>query len=105
MGGNTDATDTAQVAIFIRGISHEYNVTEEMASLVPLKDTTKSRDLHEAVKNMLKRFSLSIVNISGRVTDGAPVMLGKREGLVKLTEDVAIAAPNSCLMKYHCIVH
>ena len=43
--------------------------------------------------------------LSGRVTDGAPVMLGKREGLVKLTEDVAIAAPNSCLMKYHCIVH
>ena len=46
---------------------------------------------------------LSIVNKSGRVTDGAPVMVGKREGFVKLIDD-AIDAQNSCLMKYHCIV-
>ena len=65
MGNSSDATDTAQLAIFIRDIDDKYNVTEEMASLVPLKDTTKSRDLQEAVKNMLMRFSLSTVNISG----------------------------------------
>ena len=54
---------------------------------------------------MLKQFSLSVVKISGKVTDGAAVMVGKREGLVKLIEDNATAAQNSCLMKYHCIVH
>ena len=54
MDDSNDVTDTVQLAIFIRGIDDEYNVTEEMASLVPLKDTTKSRDLYEAVKNMLK---------------------------------------------------
>ena len=32
-------------------------------------------------------------------------MVGKREGLVKLIEDDAIADQNSHLMKYHCIVH
>ena len=32
-------------------------------------------------------------------------MAGEREGLVKLIEDDAIAAPNSHMMKYHCIVH
>ena len=32
-------------------------------------------------------------------------MAGKREGLVKLIDDNAIAAQNPCLMKYHCIVH
>ena len=95
----------AQLAIFISDIDDEYNVTEEMAPLVPLKDTTQSRDLYEAVKNMLKWLSLSIINISGIVTDGALAMVGKREGLAKLTEDNAIAAPNSCLGKYHCIVH
>ena len=51
---STDATDTAQPAIFISGIDDEFNVTEEMASLVPLKDTTKSKDLYEAVKYTLK---------------------------------------------------
>ena len=54
---------------------------------------------------MFKRFSWSIVHISDIVTDGAPVMAGKREGLLKVTEDDAIAAQNSHLMKYHCIVH
>ena len=54
---------------------------------------------------MLKQFSLSVVKISGKVTDGAAVMVGKREGLVKLIEDNAIATQNSHLMKYHCIVH
>ena len=51
---STDATDTAELAIFIQGIDDEYNVTEELASLVPLKDTTESRVLYEAVKSMLK---------------------------------------------------
>ena len=44
MGNSSDATDTAQLAIFIRGVDDEYDVTEEMAALVTLKDTTKSRD-------------------------------------------------------------
>lgn len=42
--------------------------------------------------------------MSGRVTNGAPVMTGKREGLIKLIDD-AIVAQNSCLMKYHWIVN
>ena len=51
---STDATYMAQPAIFIGGTDDEYNVTEEMASFVPLKDTTKSLDLYEAVKITLK---------------------------------------------------
>ena len=47
---NTDAM--AQLAIFIRGTNNEYNITEEMVSLVPLKDTTKSLDLCEALKKI-----------------------------------------------------
>ena len=54
MDDGSDATDTAQLAVFIRGIDDKYNVTEEMASFVPLKDTTKSRDLYEAVKKYIK---------------------------------------------------
>ena len=49
MDDSTDATDTAQLVIFIRGNDDEYNVTEEKASLAPLKDKTISRDLYEAI--------------------------------------------------------
>ena len=44
---------------------------------------------------MLKRFSLSIVNVSGIVTDGALTIVGKREWLAKLIKDDAIATQNS----------
>ena len=47
---NTDATDMAQPAIFLRDTDNKYNVTEEMASLVPLKARTKSLD--EVIKKI-----------------------------------------------------
>jgi hypothetical protein len=102
---STDVMDTAQVAIFVRGIDSEFNITEEMASLVPLKDTTKARNLFEAVETTLNKFSLNLVNISGLATDGAPAIVGKKEGLTKLIEDHAILVENKRLMRYHCIVH
>lgn len=46
---STDATDMAQLAVFIIGIDGEYNVTEWLAPLVPLKDTIPSHNLFEAV--------------------------------------------------------
>ena len=55
---------------------------------------------------MLKQFSLSIVNISGIVTEGALETVAQIEGRrVILIEDDAVATQNSHLMKYHCIVH
>jgi hypothetical protein len=58
-----------------------------MASLLPLKDTTKARDLFEVVETTLNKFSLNLVNILGLVTDGASAMVGKKEGLIKLIGD------------------
>jgi len=76
-----------------------------MVYLVLLKDTTKSLYLYEAVKITLMWFSLTFVSISGIASDGALVAVGEKEGLIKLIEDNLIAANNSCLMKYCCIVH
>jgi len=33
--------DTAQVTIFVIGIDNEFNISKEIVSLVPLKDTKK----------------------------------------------------------------
>jgi len=55
----TDATDTAQFAICIRGIDNKYNITEEMASLVLLKDTTKSHHYKE-VKKYIKAIYINL---------------------------------------------
>jgi len=43
-------SDAAQLAVFVRGIDMEFNVTEELAALVPTKGTATDADLHEEVK-------------------------------------------------------
>ena len=95
----------ALLAIIIKHTDNKYNNTKEMASLVPLRDTTKYLDLYEAVKNTLKLFSLTFVDISGIATDSFLVMVGKKEGLTKIIEYDAITTDSSCLWKYHCIMH
>lgn len=47
---STDATDMAHLAIFTRGTDNKHNITVEMASLVSLKDTSKSLYLFDAAK-------------------------------------------------------
>lgn len=76
---NTDATDSVEIAIFVRGTNNKNNVTEEIASLESVKDTTKSPKFYESVKIILKQISLTFFNISSIATDGALVMAGKRE--------------------------
>jgi len=101
----------ALVAIIIKRTDNKYNNTKEMASLVPLRDTTKYLDLYEVVKTTTttktpsKQFSLAFVNISCIATDGALVMVGKKEGLTKIIEYDAITTDSSCLWKYHCVMH
>ena len=81
---STDMTDTAQLSIFIRGIDDDFKITEEMVTLFPMKGTTKGCDIFSAVQSTFNRYNLTFVNLSGVVTDGAPAMIGKNEGLVAL---------------------
>lgn len=100
---STDMTDTAQLAIFVRGIDQCFTITEEMAALFPMKGTTKGSDIHKAFTSTLNRFGLTLNNLSGVATDGAPSMTGKNEGAVALIRKDACA--NKKLIQYHCIIH
>ncbi|CAK1603417.1 unnamed protein product [Parnassius mnemosyne] len=42
---STDLSDTAQLAIFIRGVDKEFTVTEELLALQPLKGTPTGEDI------------------------------------------------------------
>lgn len=102
---NTDATDRVEIAIFIRGTDNKNNVTEEIASLVPVEDTTRSPKLYEVVNIILKQVSLTFFNISSIAADGSLVIAGKKEWIIKLSDDDVIDISNLCLMKYHGIIH
>ena len=72
---STDTTDTAQLAVFIREIDDNFSITEELASLVPLKGTTQSTVLFAAVQEVLETVKLPFTNMSGLTNDGAPAMI------------------------------
>lgn len=85
----------AHFAVYIRGVDADFNVTEELASLVPLSNLNELRDMHEAVKSTLERFSLNLAKLSGVTTEDR-----KNKKLLKLIQNDAIAAGNSELMKH-----
>ena len=97
--------DIAQVAIFVRGVDKSLGFTEELASVVPLKGTTKDSDILEAVMATLNRVQLNLNKMSGVTTDGAPSMCGSRQGLVKLLQNEESKARNNSVMQFHCVIH
>ena len=102
---STDIKDTAQLAIFVRGVDKSFCVIEELAALVPLKGTTKGSDLLEAVMTTLNRLKFDLKNFSGVTTDGAPSMCGSRQGLVKLLKNETSKVGNNSVMQFHCVLH
>lgn len=55
---STDATDTAQLLIFLWGIDENFGVTEELLDLESLKGTTTGKDIFEAVSDSTDKMGL-----------------------------------------------
>ncbi|KAI6652917.1 General transcription factor II-I repeat domain-containing protein 2A-like [Oopsacas minuta] len=103
---STDATDIALVAIFVRGINATFDITEELASLVSLKDTTTGENIFQGIMSVIGSLGLNLSNICGGTTDGAPAMIGKVKGAVSLIEkEMRNAGIERKLVKTHCIIH
>lgn len=79
---STDTTGCAQLAVFIRGIDCNFNLTEELLALQPMKDTTRGEDIFQEIKNVFNTFDLRWEKLSGISTDGAPAMVGSNLGVV-----------------------
>ena len=90
MDESNDAGDTAQLAIFIRGIDSEFTFTEELLSLVPMKGTTTGKDLLYVVLKVMVVFNLDYKVLKGITTDGAPSIMGKINGLVVRLENMSL---------------
>ena len=55
--------DTAQLAIFIRGVTVALQVYEEFLQLVPLHGTTAGQDTFDAVLQCVKQYSLDLFRL------------------------------------------
>ena len=49
---STDAVDTAQLAVFIRGINSNFEITEELLKCIPLTGTTTANDIYYAIEHL-----------------------------------------------------
>ncbi|KAK7893660.1 hypothetical protein WMY93_022812 [Mugilogobius chulae] len=101
---STDISDSAQLLIFIRGVSDSMEITQELAGVETLRGTTKSEDLFAAVGRVLEKYNLSWEKMSGITTDGAPAMIGKKAGLATLVTQ-KVAQCGGKVAQYHCILH
>ena len=103
---STDTKDTAQLAIFVRGITSSFAVYEEYVQLVPLKDTTTGADVLKAVLTCLEYYKLDLSKLVSITTDGAPSMVGVRKGFVSLLQQhITQAGYQHQVIRIHCIIH
>ena len=79
---SNDITDTAQLSIFIRGITDYFEIHEDFVGLDGLNDCTRGIDVAEAVVKVVAEriHNVSWKKLAGITTDGAPAMMGKENG-------------------------
>ena len=103
----TDITNTAQLAIFIRGVTSGFKIHEDLLSLESMHGTTRSEDLFEKLLLAMGKFNLPFEKLGGIATDGAPAMVGSQKGLTALLkkELTRFGLAVDDLVVCHCIIH
>ncbi|KAJ4921377.1 hypothetical protein JOQ06_022821 [Pogonophryne albipinna] len=89
MDESLDINDTPQLLIFIRAINSKFDITEELLDMVSLENGTTGIEIKNAVLETLEKFNIGREKITAFTTDGAPAMLGKRNGAVALLKETA----------------
>lgn len=96
---STDQTDVSQLLIFIRVTQEDFSTKEELLEKCPMTETTKGKDIYEAVKNAVNKIG-GFKKCSAIVTDGAPAMVGEKSGLTGMLRENGVTCPT-----IHCIIH
>ena len=72
------------MAVFVRYVTSDVIVKEELLDLVELKDTTRRVDVKEDLETVLVKANAPINKLVSVVTDGAPAMVGNHVGRIAL---------------------
>ncbi|XP_069470002.1 general transcription factor II-I repeat domain-containing protein 2A-like [Ambystoma mexicanum] len=96
----TDVTSHAQLAIIGR-YSDGHTMREELIKLVSVPTSTSGSEICKVVMQTFCDLSIDISKVVSVTTDGAPNMVGKKVGFVKLFTE-AIGHP---IVPFHCIIH
>nr|KAF6296031.1 hypothetical protein mMyoMyo1_009163 [Myotis myotis] len=87
---SNDVKDTAQLLIFIRGISDNFEITEEFLAMEPLKGKTRGEDLYDRVSTVIEKMKLPWSKLANVTTDGSPNLTGKNQNPETAPEEVKL---------------
>ena len=102
---SNDVQDTAQLLIFIRGVNSNFEVTEELAALQSLMDTTTGEDIFGKVCQTMEELDLDWSKLASITTDGAPNMTGASRGLVGRVKKEMAERGLTLPLQVHCLIH
>lgn len=74
---------------------------EELIKLITISTKTTGRDIMDGVHKQFINLKINIQNTVSITTDGAPNMVGKHNGFIKLLSN-EISHP---IINFHCIIH
>lgn len=102
----TDINNTTQLAIFIRGVDENFDVSEELLDTVPMTGTKSANEIFLRVEKSLKKFNIDWAKLVSVASTGTPAMVDANDGLVtKLKSKVAAVCKGSDLKSVCCIIH
>ncbi|XP_065642542.1 general transcription factor II-I repeat domain-containing protein 2-like [Hydra vulgaris] len=99
---STDIEDKPQMAVFVRYVTSDVLVKEELLDLVELKDTTCGIDLKEALDTVLVKANAPKNKLVSIATNGATAMVGKHIGLMGLLNSDPTYPE---FIPVHCVIH
>lgn len=99
MDESTIRDSQAVLMAYVRYIENS-EFAEEMFFCESLETTTTAVDIYNSLKNYLFETQIAIKNIISCSADGAPVMMGKKNGCLKLLKD-----DNPEMLLVHCVIH
>ncbi|CAM4598867.1 unnamed protein product [Lepidochelys kempii] len=101
---STDISDTSQLLLFIRRVSSNFEVTEELAS-VHFGEQPQVKRFFKEVEKSLSQYNLQWEQLNCVTADGGRNVCGSKKGLVgqiyKACESAGCPKP----MILHCILH
>ncbi|XP_069891679.1 general transcription factor II-I repeat domain-containing protein 2B-like isoform X2 [Dipodomys merriami] len=101
----TDINNTAQLAIFIRGVDDDFEVSEELLDTVPMTGATSASETFTRVEKSLKKFNIDWAKLVSVASTGSPAMVDSSHGLVpRLCARAAAASKGSELKSLGCII-
>ncbi|GFX32885.1 protein FAM200A [Trichonephila clavipes] len=89
----------ASLITYVRYIDKEH-FAEEMLFCKRIESPTTSKDIFNKLKNYLDVNDIPMKNITSCAADGAPNMMGKKNGCLKLMKDA-----NPGMILVHCVIH